>query len=267
MLYKAENGALSVTIDDLGAEPVSLLFRGRERLWQNENGSWAGHAPVLFPVCGNCGYSFGGMPRHGFARKRRFFAGEGDFPEFHLCADEGTRALYPFDFCLSVRHSLEGNCLLTRYAIENRGPEPMPFSYGWHVSHALFSPLEEHSLVFGQEESLVALGHDGDGFLTGEQTDLGEGVTLPLSEELFSGRTIILAPKSRSVRLERAGKPLAEVCFETPYLLLWRPPSALALCIEPWANLPDRRGAAQPFCFLRPGERRCATQKITYFEV
>ena len=104
MNYKIENDKLSLEVASLGAEPISIRYAGKERLWQNENGSWAGHAPVLFPVCGHCGITVGEksypVGAHGFARKSEFALRERgeDFLAFSLCASEQTKRVYPYDF-------------------------------------------------------------------------------------------------------------------------------------------------------------------------
>ena len=54
MIYEFGNGTLKCKVSDLGAELVSVVHNGKERLWQNENGGWSGHAPILFPHCGKC---------------------------------------------------------------------------------------------------------------------------------------------------------------------------------------------------------------------
>lgn len=281
MQDKLENGALSVVIDRRGAEPVSVKFHGRERLWQNENGSWAGHAPVLFPVCGNCALWRNGekfpLPKHGFARKREFslLRRAPQSLSYGLRADGESRAVYPYDFDLTVTYTLEKDSLSIGYEVAALGRSPLYFSWGGHLSHALFFPLSEHSLLFPEEERFESLLHDGEGRLTGERKLWGTGKRLDLPEEgLKGGNTLIFAPASRSVALCRAEKKLAEVSFEGfPYLLLWRPDGAAMLCIEPWGNLPDRAGEEVPFEMrediraLSPGKRDTVSQKITYFEV
>ncbi len=280
MRYKLENDAMSVMIDALGAEPVSLVFRGRERLWQNANGSWAGHAPVLFPVCGNCAVDVGGvhyrLPRHGFARRMNFAlkAQTERCLSLVLHSDGETLRQFPFAFVLTVTYRLEGDSLLIGYEAENPAEEPLYFSWGGHLSHALFAPFSRHVLRFAEREELIAALHDGEGRLTGERKLLGTGRELPLSQEALNGNTLIFKPRSREVTLCEGEKPLAKVGFaDFDYLLLWRPAGADMLCVEPWGNLPDRAGEFLPFPqkrgvrVLAGGESVSALQKITYYEV
>ena len=49
MTYEFGSDVLRCEVSDIGAELVSVKLNGKERLWQNDNGGWDGHAPILFP--------------------------------------------------------------------------------------------------------------------------------------------------------------------------------------------------------------------------
>ena len=53
-----------------------LKKRNVELLWQNYDGLWDGHAPVLFPFCGHCAVKLDGKdynaPAHGIVRYHEF---------------------------------------------------------------------------------------------------------------------------------------------------------------------------------------------------
>ena len=57
--FKMENDRLVVTIDDLGAELVSIYDKkySRELIWQGDPAWWKRQAPILFP---NVGKFYGG---------------------------------------------------------------------------------------------------------------------------------------------------------------------------------------------------------------
>lgn len=275
------NENITAKIDLMGAELVSLLHHGHERLWQNETGAWAGHAPVLFPLCGNCAMTVGGktypIARHGFARKSLFTVTEQreDGVKLSLNSSAETRKAYPFTFGLGVTYEIRGNLLEIGYEIENRGRKPMPFSCGGHLSHALSEPVGEHFIRFDKEEDFQALLHDENGLLTGETSDMGRGKELRLKEEYFKGgSTVILGGvRSASATLfsEKRGA-LAELGFAGfENVLLWKPENGNMLCIEPWKNLPDRIGDGREFCAKRgvetlgPGERTRIVQTVTYY--
>ena len=281
MNYKIENDKLSLEVASLGAEPISIRYAGKERLWQNENGSWAGHAPVMFPVCGHCGITVGEksypVGAHGFARKSEFALRERgeDFLAFSLCASEQTKRVYPYDFELNVRYRLQGSSLEVRYEVYNPSSEPLYFACGGHPSFALENPIGEYEIEFSREESFRSLVHDAGGYLTGTAEDLGAGKSLKLREKYFvDGNTLIFADTvSKSAALKTAGKTAVCVTFEGfENLLLWRPEGARAICIEPWTNLPDPVQAADTeFCKKRGVIKVCGKERIersytiTYF--
>lgn len=249
MIYSIKNNELSVQIDSRGAEVVSVKHNGIERSWQNENGSWSGHAPILFPVCGHCDMVVGGekyeMPFHGFALTSTFecVTSKDDSVCFALSANEYTRKIYPFDFALYITYALSNNRLIVSYRIENRGDETLYFSLGGHDSFSLDGALSQYKLVFDRSEKFDAILHDDSGRLTGEIMRIGEGRELVLPEEfLRDGRTLILPDmRSDKVTLCRLdGKKCAGLTFGGfGNILLWRPNGANMICIEPWMNLPD----------------------------
>ncbi len=229
------SGGLCVTVDDRGAEPVSLSFQGKERLWQNENGAWAGHAPLLFPVCGNCEVIVDGrrypVPRHGFARKARFTLAEKreNYLRYELSDGEATVSVYPFPFRLSVLYRIAEGALEIEYEVKNTGAEPLVFSIGAHPCFALDGDLGEYELAFEREERLIHLLHDDAGLLTGEERDFGMLRVFPLLRK-------------------KTGEKAVEYAFRGfSHLLLWRPEGARAICIEPWCNLPGKAGAQSEF--------------------
>lgn len=257
MKYVLKNDNLRAEIDGAGAQLVSVIYKGKERLWQNDNGSWSGHAPVLFPLCGNCamtvgGKTYGGMPRHGFASGKTFeLANKTDGRvRLALKSDENTRAVYPFEFAFFVEYELTGNGIRITYEVEPTGGEPVPFACGGHESYALDGRLSEYKIVFDKDEEFTALLHDDEGRLTGETLAFGRGRELILPEKFLDGTTVILGGiASRSVELcARDGKPIAKTSFDGfGNLLLWRPRDARMICIEPWSNLPDTVGERKEF--------------------
>ena len=249
MKTKFDNGIIFAEADTLGAELTSIRVNGKERLWQNESGEWAGHAPILFPVCGNCAMQVDGkqypIDRHGFARKSEFTLKkrQKNALVFELKSSEQTRAQYPFDFVLRVRYSLSGTALNIAYEVENPTDGVLYFSCGGHESYLLSKPLGEYELRFSRKETFTTLLHDQAGRLTGETLALSSGTCLPFPDQLLvNGNTLIFQKlRSRRVRLcERGGKSLAEITLSGfSNLLLWRPGTQNVICIEPWRNLPD----------------------------
>ena len=52
-VIEIENELLKVKINTLGAEMISIVKDGKERVWQGDPEYWSGYQPVLFPVCGS----------------------------------------------------------------------------------------------------------------------------------------------------------------------------------------------------------------------
>lgn len=254
MQYTIKNESLKITADTKGAELVSVAFRGKERLWQNETGEWGGHSPVLFPVCGHFGLTTGGkaypMKAHGFARKAKFTMTKqtGDGITFTLKADAQTLACYPYDFIFNVTYKLDGNKLIASYEVVNPAEAPLYFACGAHDSFATESAdMSEYRIDFEKEERLVHQFHDDDGYLTGETHDYGAGKSFVLPQEFMQGGNTLIFKNVNSRKVEfckKDGTKLAALTFEGfSNLLLWREGNAKFLCIEPWTNLPDLAGA------------------------
>ena len=110
MLYIIGNKCLSVAVDSFGAELNSVKKDGKELLWQNYDGSWDGHAPVLFPFCGHCAVKIDGKdynaPAHGIVRQREFSRVFQTGTELVLTftSSAETKKIYPYDFSFSVRY-------------------------------------------------------------------------------------------------------------------------------------------------------------------
>lgn len=249
MQYTIHNDVLSCTIDPIGAEIVSVVKDGKERVWQNQTGDWAGHGPVLFPVCGHCGVKVGGVEypisAHGFAKKTQFSLVEKTETEVVLAIEssEETKKVYPFDFRFEVSYALKENVLSIAYKVINCAKTPLYFACGGHESFALDGGVENYEIIFEKQEDLVHYFHDEDGYMTGETKSYGTLCSLPLPEDfLQEGRTLIFkGVASRKVWLsERGGKKLATIRFDGfENLLVWHAGNAPFICIEPWTNLPD----------------------------
>lgn len=266
MIYSIQTEELTVRISDLGAELVSVVLRGSERLWQNENGSWSGHAPILFPFCGSCRMVLGGEDYgagfHGFASKEYFTCVRKD--ETSVCLkltdNEKTRKQYPFSFAFFVEYSVCGSRLTITYRVENRSEGTMYFACGAHDSFALASEATDYALEFPQTEQLVYQLHDGGGKLTGRTEEHGSGTILPLeNRDPALGDTVILKDiHSQSVKLieQGSGTCLAEIEFPGfSNLLLWHPQGSRMICIEPWQNLPDDADKSPEFT-AKPGVQK-----------
>lgn len=282
MEYTIKSDLLEVKVSSLGAELTSILYKGEEKLWQNPTGTWAGHSPVLFPVCGHCGCRVNGvdypMPAHGLVRKEEFALEKqsDNALSFSFSSNETTKKAYPFDFIFTVRYQVDGNKLSVFYDVENTAKTPMWFSCGGHESFNLDSDVDGYKLVFDETEHIVHLPHDGGGFLSGEKVDFGVSNEFPLPVKyLLHGNTLIFSDlKSEGLYLCKAtGEKVARVEFKGfSKLLLWRPSAnANMICIEPWLNLPDLAGVEDCEFSQKPdtmqvngGEKKTIERTIFY---
>jgi galactose mutarotase-like enzyme len=124
------------------------IFYLDEATFRDETKNVRGGNPVLFPSPGplaNERFTWGGrsgsMKQHGFARNRRWSLVEGESSErtltLELRSDGVTRALFPWDFVVRLRHELSGSRLRITHRIENSGDVPMPFAFGFHPYFAV----------------------------------------------------------------------------------------------------------------------------------
>lgn len=255
MLYVLKNRHTQIKVSDLGAEMISVIVDGKERLWQNANGAWAGHAPLLFPVCGHFGCKVGGkvypMPPHGFAKDMLFTAEKqtGSRLVFSLSSSEETKKFYPYDFVYRMEYRLNGKKLTIVHTVENPSGRPLYFACGGHESYLIEKGISDYKLVFPYTETFVHRPHNEEGYLTGARETLGVGNELILPDNYLQNSVTVILENLKSERLrlcENNGTPIADVTFKGFHnLLLWRPENGKVVCIEPWSNLPDEESAWQ----------------------
>lgn len=284
-LVAIASDGLSAAIAPLGAELQWLRDgRGCDLLWHGDPAWWSGRAPILFPIVGalagdrfaHRGRSYR-LPKHGFARRRRFALADRrpDSATFVLDADDETRAAYPFDFRLSVRFTLAGAALTMAATVENRGAGAMPASFGFHP--ALLWPLPyggaraAHGIRFAAAEPDPVRRIDSAGLLRPEPLPTPvAGDRLALDDTLFEEDALIFDRlRSRTLRYGAPGAGELEIAFEDlPHLGVWTKPGAPYLCIEPWQGLADPQGFAGELADkpgvvrIAPGDARAFTMRL-----
>lgn len=278
-----KSGNLEITATEIGAELLSVKYNDKERLWQNENGAWCGHAPVLFPVCGVCQMRIDGnvypCSSHGFAKDSLFECVQQteNALRFLLTDDGNTRKKYPYAFRFAVTYAIgtDGELQIT-YEAYNPAQETLYFSCGGHDSFSLDSEPKEYGLEFEKSERFESCLTDDAGRLTGERQRLGEDRVLDLDTPLLENGNSVCLDKlnSRSVvlREKRGGKRVVRVDFpDSDKLVLWRPGKAKMLCIEPWQNFPDGKNGTADFSdkdgvmAVAPLTKKVITRTIRYY--
>ncbi len=281
------SGPLTARINPQGAELWSLTDAGdREYMTDADPAFWTGHAPLLFPIVGalNGGrYRLGDatyeLPRHGFARTRRFDVAErrADFARFRLTDDAETRAVYPFAFVLDMAFRLDGWTLRMTASVTNPGDTALPFSFGYHPAFAWPLPggaaKDAHRIRFETAEpGPLRLLDAASGLVVPEpRATPVAGQEIAPDAALFAADALVWDElASRALTWGAPGGASLAVAFpDTPMLGLWQKPGAAYLCIEPWQGHADPQGYAGDFrdkpgvVSLPPGQTRRFRMDVT----
>ena len=260
---------LGVEVAAQGAELSALRDRdGRDLLWDGNPSVWAGRAPLLFPIVGALAgghYRVNGksypLPRHGFARGRRFDILESTSSSalLRLSADANSLQVYPFRFELTVHFVVQASTLTITASVRNVGDVEMPASFGYHPAFRWPLPYGrlrgEHFIEFASEEPAPMRRLDADGLLTSVRhaSPIAQR-RLPLTDALFQEDVMIFdAVVSRSVIYGADSGPRIQVSYpDSSYLGVWAKPGAQFVCIEPWHGVADPEGYSGDFA-TKPG--------------
>jgi galactose mutarotase-like enzyme len=247
----AINGpGLQAAISPFGAELISLQdSEGADYLWNGDPSWWPSHAPLLFPIVGEVsggaltvdGRSYP-IGRHGFARRSIFEVVESEVARcrFRLCANEETRAQYPFEFALEIDYEILERQLHIRAKVENLGDGPMPVSMGFHPAFRwplkTGVPKEAYAIHFDRAEDRP-IRRLANGLLAADAiASPVHDKWLGLRDDLFAHDALIFDQlKSRRVTYSASTGPSIDVRFDgMPHLGIWSKPGAGFVCIEPW---------------------------------
>ena len=222
--FKMENDRLVVTIDDLGAELVSIYDKkySRELIWQGDPAWWKRQAPILFP---NVGKFYGGeylyqgrhyvQDQHGFARDYVLERVE-ESPAsvtHRLVSNAETRKVYPFDFELMITHRLDGDKVDIQWQVKNTGDHPMHFTIGGHPGFNVpvlpDTEYSDYALKFAEDQDELHFIH----------IDMNTGIVMPDGSDY-----------------------LTLLCDGFPNFGIWAAPGAPFVCLEPWCGRCDNFG-------------------------
>lgn len=262
-----ENQFLKVTVDDKGAELVSVYDKetAMERIWCADPAVWNRHAPILFPFVGKVndgvyrheGKEYEMKTQHGFARDKEFQLVLEDENSIVHClkADEDTLKIYPFDFELVVTHKFSKDnprILEVKWEIINQGDCDMYYSIGAHPGFAIPEDNRWSREDFYLEFPEKAFAHY---ILINPKTGLAfPDDTHPLvlnrnachiGRNMFDRDALIFENSQlHTVRILKPDRtPFVSVyCAGFPYVGIWSKGEADFVCIEPWYGRTDNDG-------------------------
>ena len=262
--FKMENDRLVVTIDDLGAELVSIYDKkySRELIWQGDPAWWKRQAPILFP---NVGKFYGGeylyqgrhyvQDQHGFARDYVLERVE-ESPAsvtHRLVSNVETRKVYPFDFELMITHRLDGDKVDIQWQVKNTGDHPMHFTIGGHpgfnVPVLQDTEYSDYALKFAEDQDELHFIH----------IDMNTGTGLPdkvytmtltdhkyqLRKHLFDLDALVFDAgqiRQAGIVMPDGSDYLTLLCDGFPNFGIWAAPGAPFVCLEPWCGRCDNFG-------------------------
>jgi galactose mutarotase-like enzyme len=260
MIYEIKNDALTIKIDSLGGQVISIKKNdGTEYLWQGDERYWNRCAPNLFPFVGRLTeerYIYDGksydMTIHGFLSNAQLSCKyvSGDKIIFTLTAGADTKKIYPFDFSFNLTYGLQANTLVIEYQVVNDDNKDMYFGLGGHPGFRV--PLEagldftDFYLEFDDAKLPMKEIFSDTCFVTGnkEPFSLKKGRILPLNHGLFDKDAVVLSGTGRAVTLksDKTDRAVRVEYPQMPYLGLWHRPKTDApyICIEPWLSLPAK---------------------------
>jgi galactose mutarotase-like enzyme len=198
-----------------------------------------------------------------------------------LDANENTKAVYPFDFNLVVKYTLEGNTLKLDASVTNTGNEVLPFAFGTHPGFTL--PMDEgkdigdYYIQFDGIDKAEIFPLVNSCFVspTGEEYPLPEGKYFLEEKELYERSTVIFKNTKNSCTLKtEGGKRAIKMTWsdDFPYFCFWKTENngAKFICLEPWSGVPndgdtDEVFEEKPFMIrLEPGESHKFNYTISF---
>lgn len=279
-MIKLHNKLITVKVDKLGAEIKSITAKGREIMWQGEDG-WKRTAPILFPFCGgfiNGKYTYNGQEyeceRHGFARDSVFSVEKKNKKTVTLLLKSSAETLkrYPFEFEFRVTYTISGKSLIIEYDINNNSEGEMYFSVGSHEGYRCEGGIENYDVLFPRRETLDTYIINEKGITEEKMPVLKRGRVLPLLEKYLENDSLLidnLASRSVVLRNRTNGERIKVEFPGFDYFVIWSAPGNEFICLEPWAGFPaptekieDRKGIIR----LKKGGKKKLMHKITVLE-
>ena len=264
-IISISSDSLTVSIDAMGAQLMSLQKGESEYLWQGDSNWWPRRAPILFPIVGvlkdgkaESAEGTISLARHGLARLNQFEVVEKSDSSvtLQLKSTEETRKSYPYDFELRLIFSVSDDTLTQTYEVTNRGNVVLPFTLGAHPAFNIPVPgveaasLDQYSLLFTRSWTSFGPSITDEGLCdyATPQKLIVDSDTLPLSWELIDREKTITFEDVPDRRITLTAN--AETSSEThgiqmdfegfDYLGIWSAaPGCPFVALEPWCGIAD----------------------------
>lgn len=213
-----------------------------------------GGNPVLFPSPGPLAserFAFGGrsgsMKQHGFARNRPWSIGEETERTLtiELRSDDVTRAQFPWDFVVRMRHELAGPRLSIGQRVENAGDAPMPFAFGFHPYFAVSDKAAARIPTGAKRAFDNVTKKEVD--VTGEVDLTQKEVDLHLYDHGRNEATLDLGDGRRII---------VRASPEYHRWVIWTLAGKDFVCLEPWTAGADALNQEGKAIVLAPGEAK-----------
>ena len=274
------DGAVRASIvPQFGALVASLVFRGRELLyqhpffWEQQTERTRGGFPFLFPVCGRLerngqagAYAYDDqiyqMKIHGFSSRLPWTVrGNPTDAELVLTLTDtpATRDQYPFGFEVALRFKVMADLFRIEQEYRNRGAAPMPYYAGFHPYFLTPEPghgKEQTKVDFRAMRRLLynerltdVVGRTDPPQFPADVSDPAINENLTVVEESNEMRLIL--PDGLTVQMKAEGVEDPKLF---PYVQLYTMPDRPFFCIEPWMAFPNALNTVRGARWLAPGQ-------------
>ena len=256
-----ENEHLRITINEFGAELTSIIRKADafECVWTADPTYWNRHAPLLFTIVGRLKdqqYTLDGrlysISKHGFARDLTFSVASASATRLDLTlrATAETRKMYPYDFELTIRYTLDGDTLKKEHIVRNTTDIPLYYEIGGHDAYLLNfdqAGLSDYYLEFEDCDALSIIECDETVTLSQEhrRVPLDHG-RLFLTQETFIHDALMMdqLPVHRcTLGCTKHSHKIMMDFSDFAYFAVWSPykkgMDVPFVCLEPWSTLPD----------------------------
>ncbi len=262
--------ALTVT-PEKGGMATSLTRAGEEYLWLRDGNFESTDRPrcgipILFPNCGRPDggvHRFGGadypMEIHGFADlvPWQVKSAEDGAIELTLAPNGLTKFVYPFEFLLTMRYTLDGATAGLALTVENTGDKALPFSVGFHPYFAA-SKLENVRF----DVTAATCSQDAKG----EQPAAPAEITLTKNPGSADSIRLMTGVKSPMRFTDSGNGHTVTVAFDESVFtngVLWQQDAERFVCMEPWNGWANSVNEAGRHIELAPGESQTFAWSVT----